>query len=146
MKDLNEDLPYGATPLDADEFSQLIPAHIKYLWELNELEQKNISDALIWLVNCRKNNFFTISFILKLHQKMFNNVWNWAGKFRNSNKNIGCDWAQISIELKNLLDNVQYWLENKTYHIGQSALGSLAHKWSELAMSLRLKIPQDVFS
>ena len=31
---------------------------------------------------------------------MFNKTWKWAGKFRQSNKNIGSDKMLIQIELK----------------------------------------------
>ena len=46
---------------------------------------------------------------------MFSEVWEWAGTIRKSNKNIGVDKYQISIELKNLLDDCKYWIENNTY-------------------------------
>ena len=38
-----------------------------------------------------------------------------GGKFRHSGKNIGIDAYQISTELKNLVDDVQFWIENKIY-------------------------------
>lgn len=46
---------------------------------------------------------------------MFGRVWNWAGKFRHSNKNIGIEAYLIPTELKNVLDDAQYWIEHKTY-------------------------------
>lgn len=46
---------------------------------------------------------------------MFSKVWKWAGAFRKSGKNIGVDWHKISTELQTLLDDVRYWIENKTY-------------------------------
>ncbi len=125
MNELNSNLPYGATPIDADEMAQLIPKHIKYLSELNELEQKNISNAILWLSRSRKKDFFSISFIMKLHNKMFEDVWNWSGKFRLSNKNIGCEWNQVPSEIKNLLDNVLFWIENKTYNLDE--IGARLH-------------------
>lgn len=45
---------------------------------------------------------------------MFEDVWLWAGNFRVSNKNIGCDWYQISSELKKMLENIKYWIEHTT--------------------------------
>jgi Fic-DOC domain mobile mystery protein B len=30
-------------------------------------------------------------------------------------KNIGVKWTQIGIELKNLLDDTKYWIENNTF-------------------------------
>ena len=46
---------------------------------------------------------------------MFGKVWKWAGTFRKSEKNIGVDWIKIGIELRILLDDTNYWIENDTY-------------------------------
>ena len=46
---------------------------------------------------------------------MYDEVWSWAGKFRKSEKNIGVSWFKISVELKILLDDIKYWIENKTF-------------------------------
>jgi len=46
---------------------------------------------------------------------MFDDVWKWAGTFRNSNKNIGVDKYQIGVKLRDLLDDCKYWIEHKTY-------------------------------
>jgi len=42
---------------------------------------------------------------------MFGNVWRWAGQFRQSNKNIGVDWYQIPVGLRNLLGDANLWVE-----------------------------------
>jgi Fic-DOC domain mobile mystery protein B len=46
---------------------------------------------------------------------MFGEVWKWAGSFRQTEKNIRVDWIKISINLKLLLDDTQWWIKNKTY-------------------------------
>lgn len=50
-----------------------------------------------------------------LHREMFDDVWAWAGEFRRSDKSIGVDWRIISVEIKKLLDNCYYWLDNKIF-------------------------------
>ena len=40
--------PRGATPLEADDFDQLIPTDIATRAELNAAERDNIVDARIW--------------------------------------------------------------------------------------------------
>ena len=50
-----------------------------------------------------------------LHKKMFCHVWRWAGKFRQSEKNLGVPFFKISIELKTLCDDVQYWIDHQTF-------------------------------
>lgn len=42
---------------------------------------------------------------------MFSHVWKWAGHFRQSNKNIGGPWYNISTSLKALRDDVRLWVE-----------------------------------
>ncbi len=127
MSNFNQNLPYAATPIDADELNALIPKYISLLSELNEVEQSNILKAMLWLDVTKKNDFYSISFIKKLHKKMFNNVWKWAGEFRRTNKNIGCDWPNIQENLQNLIHNVEYWIENKVYELDEIAV-RLHHK------------------
>jgi Fic-DOC domain mobile mystery protein B len=70
--------------------------------------------------NCLTRKFkpeqlLTKSIVKLVHQKMFDNVWAWAGYFRQSNKNLWADRWQIEIELKKLLDDLIFWKGNKVY-------------------------------
>jgi len=90
--------PEGATPLDKDDIEGLLPTHITTQAELDRWEQDNINEALAWLENRKSKDILNEPFTKLLHKKMFCNVWKWAGKFRQSNKNIGVNWYQIPIE------------------------------------------------
>lgn len=81
--------PSGATSIDPDELKDLIPDYISTMGELNQLEQSNIADGFIWAGKQDLDDLLSVTFVLKLHQNMFKQVWNWAGKTRKSNKNIG---------------------------------------------------------
>ncbi len=105
----------GATPLDYEGLKGLLPTHITTRGELDFLEMENINQAIIWSENLKTNDILNIEFICKLHKKMFSNVWNWAGKFRKSKKNIGIPYIQIAVELQKLCDDSQAWLEYDTY-------------------------------
>ena len=59
---------------------------------------------------------------------MFQSVWNWAGKYRTTNKNIGVDPYKISIEIKKLCDDCDYWIQNNTYD------------WNEIAARFHHKV------
>ncbi len=109
------DYPQGATPLDPEELNGLKLKHITTRGELDRWEQENIQDALAWIARRRKKEIFTEEFICLLHEKMFNKVWEWAGNFRRTDKNIGVQWMQIPLDLKQLLDDVNYWIEHKVY-------------------------------
>ena len=114
----------GQTPLDEDEKEGLKIKTIATQSELNEFEQLNIENAIQWLLSTsvKPQIVLTEKFIKKLPQKMYGDVWKWAGTFRQTNKNIGVDWRQIGIELKYLLDDTQYWIKNKTYNSEEIAI------------------------
>ena len=42
-------------------------------------------------------------------------VWKWAGQFRRTETNIGIDWTRISMELRVLVDDANFWVEHQTY-------------------------------
>lgn len=107
----------GQTPLDEDEKEGLKINSITTQGELDEFEQLNIEKAVEWTISMKfkTEKILTEKFVKDLHKKMYADVWKWAGEFRRSEKNIGITWTQIGIELKNLLDDTKYWIENKTY-------------------------------
>ncbi len=115
---------YGQTPLDDDEKEGLLIKTISTHGELNELEQLNIEEAELWRHTSPEatEKVLTEAFVKKLHRKMFNKVWSWAGYFRKSNKNIGVEWAEIPMSLKYLLDNTKYWVKNGVYNNDEIAI------------------------
>lgn len=113
------DLDYqdGQTPLDEDEKEGLLIPTIATHGELDEFEQQNIEQAILWTLrrSFKPEVILTEDFIRSVHNRMYGNVWAWAGEFRKTNKNIGIDKWQIPTELRYLLDDAKYWIENKTY-------------------------------
>lgn len=105
----------GQTPLDPDEKEALIPQHLTTKDELNDWEQENILIAVRWLKRTRAHDVLSERFCRELHGKMFNLTWSWAGTFRRSDKNIGCDWTQVSVKLAQLFGNTQWWIDNATF-------------------------------
>lgn len=112
-----------STPLSEEDKEKLIP-RLQTQQELNEFEAQNIASALIWAKKSRKlkKDFLSVSGLLLLHKKMFENTWSWAGKFRRTNTSIGVDKDRIQSDLKILLGDVVYRLENKTYSIEEIAV------------------------
>jgi Fic-DOC domain mobile mystery protein B len=105
----------GATLLDPDEMEGLIQKHVTTRSELNHLEQANIQEGLRWLERQNCNDVLDDIFIRELHKQMLGDVWTWAGTYRKTEKNIGVDPAQINMELRNLIDDVKYWIQKKVY-------------------------------
>lgn len=104
-----------ATPFNQDDIASLIPQHIKTQKALNEWEQANIVLAERWLFSRRKKDFLTLEFIQKLHHKMFDKTWLWAGQFRRYQTNIGVTSSLIAVSVKTLCDDVNFWLQRHTY-------------------------------
>lgn len=58
----------------------------------------------------------------QLHKRMFKDVWTWAGQFRTTAKNIGIDAYRIPMELRQLVADVRFWVENETYDPDEIAI------------------------
>lgn len=107
----------GQTPLDEEEKEGLLIPTITTRNELDEFEQLNIERAIQWTLGRKFNveRMMSEDFIKLVHEKMYGNVWAWAGEFRKTNKNLGVDRFQISTELRQLLDDCKFWIEKGTY-------------------------------
>ncbi len=122
------EMPEGATKLDPDEIQGLLIDTISTQAELNFAEQQSIIESSKWIFETTHKNILTEQFFKNLHKKMFQSVWRWAGKHRTTNKNIGVEPYKISIEIKKLCDDCEYWNENKTYD------------WNEIAARFHHKV------
>jgi Fic-DOC domain mobile mystery protein B len=116
----------GRTPLDEDEKDGLLIPSVTTRGELDEVEQRNIEEAIRWTVERRRRftatEILTEAFVRELHQKMLGEVWEWAGSFRESDKDIGADKYQIGIELRTLLDDCKFWIANNTFNPDEIAI------------------------
>ncbi len=107
----------GQTPLDENESDGLLLSTVTTQGELNEAEQLNIEEAMEWTLRrkFRLEDILTENFCNELHRRMYSGVWRWAGSFRKTNKNIGVDKFQVPVELRALIDDCRFWIENKTF-------------------------------
>jgi len=112
----------GATPLEADEIHNLIPKHLITQKELDEWEQYNIVKAETWVLSQKRSDILSVGFAQKLHKKMFDETWSWAGRFRTRQTNIGVESIYITQELKILFDDADFWLVNSTYSLREAAV------------------------
>ena len=114
----------GQTPLDEPENEGLLISSITTREELDEFEQLNIEKAIQWTLGkkLKAEQLFTEKFIRDLHKKMYSEVWKWAGSFRTTEKNIGIKSYLIAIELKQLLDDALFWINNKIFEPEELAI------------------------
>jgi Fic-DOC domain mobile mystery protein B len=127
-----EDMQYpeGATPLDPNELGGLKHKHITTQGELDELEQANIISGLRWL-NRQRADVLTDDFAITLHKQLFGDVWDWAGTFRKTGKDIGIDPIHIPVELRALMADAKYWADNKIYPASEAAV-HLHHRLTKI--------------
>lgn len=106
----------GNTPLSTEELADLIP-NLATKEELNEWERENILLAREWATADRTQPEEMVSdeYIRKLHRKMFDQTWKWAGQYRVTEKNIGVPVHEIRERLMELLGDVRYWIEKSTH-------------------------------
>jgi len=113
--------PDGATPLGPNEIEGLKHKHVTTRGELDELEQVNIESGLRWLARQRRD-VLTDQFAVTLHQRLFGDVWHWAGSLRRTGKSIGVDPIHIAVQLRQLMDDARYWAEHKIYPPSEAAI------------------------
>jgi Fic-DOC domain mobile mystery protein B len=135
--------PEDATVLDLNEVEGLLLTHITTRAELNRWEQDNINEALAWISQRKPKDVLNESFIRQLHKRMFSNVWKWAGNFRQTDKNIGTSWYSIPAALKQLCDDTEYWIKNKTLliHLFANGNGRHARLMADILLENVLKKP-----
>ena len=117
MSDLYQE-PDDATLLEPHERAGLRQSWITHRRDLNEAEQANILKGAAWARHRRglqANNLLDDGFSRQLHKRMFGDVWNWAGNYRQSARNMGIEAHLISTEVRKLYDDVRYWIEHETY-------------------------------
>jgi len=103
--------PPGATPLDDDDVAGLIPTWVATRGDLDTAEQENILTAMVWAFTARRRwsaaRILDRQTLADLHRRMFGEVWQWAGSWRQREANVGVSPRQVVTELENLLGDVQ---------------------------------------
>lgn len=116
----------GQTPLDEDEKDGLLVSSITTRAELDEWEQANIEAAMLWIAKRRKSfsadEVLDETFITMLHKRMYGDVWKWAGSYRRTGKNIGVMPYEITVSLRQLIDDCKMWIAQKVYADDEIAL------------------------
>ena len=112
----------AATPLTNDERAGLIPAWVTYRHELNEVEQANIAAGRLWAFQTRRREILDERFLRNLHTRMLGDVWTWAGKYRQTERNIGVPAWRIAPELRGLLDDSRLWKDQAVFERDELAV------------------------
>lgn len=114
----------GNTPLTPDELAGLKPS-LSTKGELDQFERANILEANRWAFSARvlkREDPFIEPYLRRLHGKMFDQTWGWAGRYRKTDKNLGVPFHQIMNKIAAVLGDTHYWLENRTFDIDEIAV------------------------
>lgn len=112
------------TPLDDTSGLKLSSGKVYSLSDIYIAEANNIALATIKYLSAppsKKLAPFSYEWLLKLHQEMFGDVWDWAGKFRQAELSIGIKAYQVPTALKELANDIAFWDEHKTFDIYETA-------------------------
>ncbi len=103
--------PAGATPLSEHDKNGLRLSWVATWADLNAAEAANIAKAL----GMRRWYGYSTEKLLDdhvqrtLHRAMFDEVWKWAGRYRTTETNIGCDPHHIGVRVRELCENAKHW-------------------------------------
>ncbi len=118
--------PEGGTPIN--DLSGLKFSWIQTLSDLNRAEAENIFRAQKKYLETAVDHplkWFNPTYLRKIHQAMFGEVWNWAGSWRKSITNIGIKPQFIPLRLSEFCTQVISWSLQPT-------------EWSFLEQSARI--------
>jgi Fic-DOC domain mobile mystery protein B len=122
---LFEEADEHATPLGPDDRLGLKLSDITFRHELNEAEFDNIAKGERWAWR-QHGDILTEDFANKLHQRMYGEVWTWAGRYsRARNRRIGADAHLIPVELRQALEDAKAWCDYESYPV--DAIGVRVH-------------------
>ena len=117
MTDLFQE-PEDATPLVPSERDGLLQSWITNRRDLNEAEQENIVKGAVWARRRRIRapiDLLHDDFSRTLHQRMFGEVWKWAGSYRQTERNIGIAAYRIAAATPELFSDARHWVEHDTH-------------------------------
>jgi fido (protein-threonine AMPylation protein) len=115
---------YGETPLPHDELTALLPEVVEILgkpitraavYDLEQGLQDRVFDELMPSAldgSLPLDELLSDYFVRDLHGRMFGPVWNWAGRWRQLELNIGVAPEHIAVDLRNALDTIAYRWEH----------------------------------
>lgn len=96
----------GHTAVPEELRDQLLPTYIATLGDLFEAEEENIA-AATYRRRPSVAELLDDRYLKALHKAMFGRVWRWAGTYRRHLTNIGIDWVETSVAVRNLVEDTR---------------------------------------
>jgi Fic-DOC domain mobile mystery protein B len=112
----------GHTALTDEERTGLLLSYVTTRADLNDAEQRNIAAALVRRRPPTFDRLLDDRYLRELHRAMFGEVWRWAGRYRLRETNIGVDPAQISVHVRDLVEDARTWVAQSTFEHDELAV------------------------
>lgn len=115
---------YGETPLEPDEADALTSMARELLGDdllradVYDVEQSISDDVSFEFANAvidgrvGLSDLLTDAFVRELHQRLYGDIWTWAGVYRRTEKSVGIDPVKIAVELRQSLETIAYRREH----------------------------------
>lgn len=119
MAPLVGDVVEGETPLSEEDLQGLKLPLITTRQQLSAVEGPNILSGRLWALRARVSQLprmLSVDYLCQLHLRMLGDVWEWAGKIRNTplENAFASSVPEIRPHLNGLYaDAVEYWLKDK---------------------------------
>ncbi len=129
---------YGETEVSEEERAALTPSALRVLgepmlkaalYDIEQTLQDRVGSALIDEIRSGAlalGEVLSDHFVRDLHRRLYGDVWEWGGKFRLLQTNIGIAPEQIAVQLRSEMDNLRYRWE-EIHDLDPQTLGLLAH-------------------
>lgn len=107
----------GQTSISQEELVGLLPEGVSTLADLDRAEKRKKIRAQVQYSSVEVEPAQTIAeeFMKRVHQAMFHQVWQWAGQFHRTDKNMGVPWPQIPLAYRQLRDDTLYWIAHEVF-------------------------------
>ncbi len=129
---------YGETEVSEEERQELTPEAVEVLgepmlkaalYDIEQALQDRVGSALLDEIRSgglTLAEILTDHFVRDLHRRLYGHVWEWGGRFRLLQTNIGIAPEQIAVQLRSEMDNLRYrWGE--VHDLDPKTLALLAH-------------------
>lgn len=115
---------YGETPLPHDELDALLPEIVEILdkpitradvYDVEQGVQDQVVEELMPAAldgSLPLDDLLSDHFVRDLHTRLFRPIWEWAGRQRQLEGNIGVAPEQIAVELRNTLGTIAWRWEH----------------------------------
>lgn len=150
-----EPIPHETPILNPGKLRRSLRGAIINRFQLNVVEFENIAKAFDELLGGKPTPLsapFTAKWALKVHERMFGEVWTYAGKLRTIE--LDGDWSplwRVQTDFHNLFADVHYWQESDMAIMEQAATlhyrGVKVHpfengngRWARMIANIWLKL------